>query len=135
MKLKLTDDIVIMVALKSPMTVVMEEEQWVNIVGQVENRNKMNDGLMFPFPKEMTENFDPALYNEMIAVTFEYKEHFTITESEYEVHFGTTDPGTNGENIQHIKLDLGDDGEPALGDMNFEAENSFGGDFDEGAGF
>ena len=134
-KIKLTDDVVIMVAFDNVLTQTFELDQYVQVRGTLENRNKLKGSNVFAFSKEQTENFDRELYNEMIALTFEHKEHFNVSQADYEVHYGASDPGPNGENIQAIKVGPEDSGDEPISDMDFNIDSSFTADFGQGAGF
>lgn len=102
MKLRLTDDSVIM-ATPVHGSDSFSREAWLFIRGTVENRNRIKTESAYMFPEEMVANFDKSVYNEAVTIFIEEGANYlTVDNKDIFDHFGTLDPGPNGDNLDLI---------------------------------
>ena len=139
MKVKTTDDHVILSQLQKPLDGLIESGSWVDIQGILQSKNKIQVNIYDVHKPDLCLEFDKELYNEMIAETIKHRSEYMRADNpeDKEKHWGTRDAGPNGENLDCLTIETsnggsgtdgitdGDLDNMAAAEMNFDEEPSF----------
>lgn len=106
MKIRLTDDSVIMATPVPTGAETFDRDSWLYIRAIVENRNKIKLVSVYKFPETMSAKFNKSNYNEAVSTMIELGSgYLTIDKKDLFEHFGTSDPGNDGANADLISID------------------------------
>ena len=103
MKIKLTDGIIIVAVLPTPMAKPVEAGSIVHMAGIVENRNKFKPSFVRLIPPATDgSDLDDALWNELVAAMIENQDVAYDKFDDAVEHFGVDDVAPDGSNADII---------------------------------